>query len=101
MRTWEGSSVVKLLGASEVAVVELAKYDGRVSEAVKVGTIQRAKGWEFKHLLGVHTLAQLVRPAIVTGDVQCGGRRVEIEPRQRYVALTWARDGLWVGVVAV
>jgi hypothetical protein len=38
-----------------VPVVELAKYDGRVSPATKVGTIKRAKVLEFKGVLVAHT----------------------------------------------
>jgi hypothetical protein len=100
MRTREVSSVVKLLGAAGVPVVELAKYDGRVSAAVKVGTIKRAKGLEFKHVLVAHTPARLVGPAAVPENGQDAGERVEMERRELYVAMTRARDGLWVGVVA-
>jgi superfamily I DNA/RNA helicase len=100
MRTREVSSVVRLLGAAGVPVVELAKYDGRVSAAVKVGTIKRAKGLEFKHVLVAHTPARLVGPAAVPENGQDAGERVEMERRELYVAMTRARDGLWVGVVA-
>jgi hypothetical protein len=99
MRTRDVSSVVRLLGASGVPVVELAKYDGRVSAAVKVGTIKRAKGLEFKHVLVAHTPARLVGPAAVPENVQDAGERVEMERRELYVAMTRARDGLWVGVL--
>ncbi|MGB3910238.1 MAG: UvrD-helicase domain-containing protein [Pseudolysinimonas sp.] len=100
MHRWEVSSVVKLLGAAEVPVVDLAKYDGRVAAAVKVGTIKRAKGLEFKHVLVAHTPARLVGPAAVPENGQDAGERVEMERRELYVAMTRARDGLWVGVLA-
>jgi hypothetical protein len=100
MRTRDVSSAVRLLGASGVPVVELAKYDGRVSAAVKVGTIKRAKGLEFKHVLVAHTPARLVGPATVASDGRDAGERVEMERRELYVAMTRARDGLWVGVLA-
>jgi hypothetical protein len=100
MRTRDVSSVVKLLGAAGVPVVDLAKYDGRVAAAVKVGTIKRAKGLEFKHVLVAHTPARLVGPAAVPENGQDAGERVEMERRELYVAMTRARDGLWVGVVA-
>lgn len=100
MRTRDVSSVVRLLGASGVPVVELAKYDGRVAAAVKVGTIKRAKGLEFKHVLVAYTPARLVGPAAVPENGQDAGERVEMERRELYVAMTRARDGLWVGVVA-
>jgi hypothetical protein len=100
MRTRDVSSVVKLLGAAGVPVVELAKYDGRVAAAAKVGTIKRAKGLEFKHVLVAHTPARLVGPAAVPENGQDAGERVEMERRELYVAMTRARDGLWVGVLA-
>ncbi|MGB3910243.1 MAG: 3'-5' exonuclease [Pseudolysinimonas sp.] len=99
MRTRDVSSVVRLLGAAGVPVVDLAKYDGRVAAAMKVGTIKRAKGLEFKHVLVAHTPARLVGPAVPENG-QDAGERVEMERRELYVAMTRARDGLWVGVVA-
>jgi ATP-dependent exoDNAse (exonuclease V) beta subunit len=36
----------------------------------------------------------------MTGDGQDAGERVEMERRELYIAMTRARDGLWVGVVA-
>jgi superfamily I DNA/RNA helicase len=99
MRTRDVSSVVKLLGAAGVPVADLAKYDGRVAAAVKVGTIKRAKGLEFKHVLVAHTPARLVGSAALPENGQDAGERVEMERRELYVAMTRARDGLWVGVV--
>ena len=93
MRTRDVSSAVKLLGAAGVPVVDLAKYDGRVSAAVKVGTIKRAKGLEFKHALVAHTPARLVGPAAVPENGQDAGERVEMERRELYVAMTRARTG--------
>jgi superfamily I DNA/RNA helicase len=99
MRTRDVSSVVKLLGAAGVPLVDLAKYDGRVAAAVKVGTIKRAKGLEFKHVLVAHTPARLVGLAAVPEDGQDAGERVEMERRELYVEMTRARGGLWVGAV--
>jgi len=101
MRTRDVSAMVKLLGAAEVPVVDLAKYDGKVAAAVKVGTIKRAKGLEFKHVLVAHTPARLVGPTAVPENGQDAGERVDRERRELYVAMTRARDGLWVGVVTV
>lgn len=100
MHTRDVSSMLRLLSASGVPALDLAKYDGRVAAAVKVGTIKRAKGLEFKHVLVAHTPARLVGPAAVPEDGQDAGERVEMERRELYVAMTRARDGLWVGVVA-
>jgi hypothetical protein len=44
--------------------------------------------------------ARLVGPAAVPDNGQDAGERVEMEWRELYVAMTRARDGLWVGVVA-
>ncbi len=61
-------------------------------DAVKVGTVKRAKGLEFKQVL----LAR-VPPALL--DSPAGGDEArEIQRRELYVAMTRARDGLWVGV---
>lgn len=79
-----------------MAAIDLEKYDGRTVAAVKVGTIKRAKGLEFKHVLVARTPARLVGPSAVNG----AGERAELEQRELYVAMTRARDGLWVGVLA-
>lgn len=100
MRTRDVSSMVRLLGAAGLPVVDLAKYDGRVAAAVKVGTIKRAKGLEFKHVLVAHTPARLVGPGAVPENGQDAGERIEMERRELYVAMTRARDGLWVGAVS-
>jgi superfamily I DNA/RNA helicase len=71
-------------------------YDGRTSDAVKIGTFKRAKGLEFKFVL---------LPGLEEGPPQpwageCGDsyrERVERERRELYVGMTRARDGLWLG----
>jgi hypothetical protein len=100
MRTRDVSSMLRLLNASGVPALDLAKYDGRITAAVKVGTIKRAKGLEFKHVLVAHTPAWLVGLSPGTESGRDAGERVEMERRELYVAMTRARDGLWVGVVA-
>jgi len=95
LRTRDVSACVRVLAAAGVPVVELASYDGRVARGVKVGTVKRAKGLEFKHVLVAHTPARLVsgRP-----EERDAAERVEMERRELYVAMTRARDGLWVGI---
>jgi superfamily I DNA/RNA helicase len=44
-------------------VVELTDYDGRPTDAVKVGTIKRAKGLEFKQVLLPWIAERLMSPA--------------------------------------
>src|SRR5690606_30945137 len=42
---------MRLLENAGIATIELTDYDGRPSDRVRVGTIQRAKGLEFKQVL--------------------------------------------------
>jgi len=65
---------------------------------VKVGTIKRAKGLEFKQVL----MADVEVDWIGEADAPTVGaerERWELRRRELYVAMTRARDGLWVGVV--
>jgi hypothetical protein len=99
MYTRQVTEALRVLAAAGLPAIDLAKYDGRTVSAVKVGTIKRAKGLEFKHVLVAHTPPRLVDPSAVTDDGDAS-ERVGIERRELYVAMTRARDGLWVGVVA-
>ena len=92
------SRAAEVLRHAGTEVVMLEKYDGSEVDAVKVGTIKRAKGLEFKQVL-----LPDVRPEQL-GDAQPpddGPERERWERlrRELYVAMTRARDGLWVGVV--
>ncbi|WP_225755635.1 UvrD-helicase domain-containing protein [Actinotalea sp. Marseille-Q4924] len=86
------------LRADGAPVVLLTEYDGAPTDAIKVGTVKRAKGLEFKHVLlpevRASDLAEAGPPADDTRREQW-----ERERRELYVAMTRARDGLWVGVV--
>ncbi len=88
--------MLALLASAGIPAVDLAEYDGRIVDAVKVGTVKRAKGLEFKHVLVPHAPARLVE----RGRVGADDERTELERRELYVAMTRARDGLWIGVVA-
>jgi superfamily I DNA/RNA helicase len=77
-------------------VVNLEEYSGVPIDAIKVGTIKRAKGLEFKQVLipdirREHTITQ---PP--TEDTE--HERWDLTRRELYVAMTRARDGLWVGI---
>ena len=74
----------------------LRDYDGTRSEAVKVGTFYRAKGLEFSHVL-VPDRDRIPAPRRPAESEQAYQERVELERRQLFVALTRARDGLWLG----
>ena len=89
--------VSKALAAAGLKSIELLAYDGTPVEAIKVGTIKRAKGLEFKQVLVVRTPPRLFEPMSVSEDSTETERR-ELDRRELYVAMTRARDGLWVGV---
>ena len=86
------------LRAAGLPVIDLADYDGVPVDAVKVGTVKRAKGLEFKQVL----LAD-ARADDLGGSVPPPGgaerERWELRRRELYVGMTRARDGLWVGDV--
>ena len=77
-------------------VIELESYAGAPAPLVKVGTIKRAKGLEFKQVLLARVDGSLLSPAADGLDEGALERR-EIERRELYVGMTRARDGLWVG----
>lgn len=96
MYAWQVRDALRMLSGAGIPAIDLEKYDGSVVSAVKVGTIKRAKGLEFKHVLVARTPPRLLGPVAV----EDAGERVELERRELYVAMTRARDGLWVGVLA-
>jgi superfamily I DNA/RNA helicase len=80
------------LSAAGIRVLELTEYAGLPVDAVKVGTIKRAKGLEFK---------QVVMPRVPPALLNAGASDDEaltIHRRELYVGMTRARDGLWIGV---
>jgi hypothetical protein len=91
------SEVLSALASAGIPALALADYDGRTSSSVKVGTIKRAKGLEFKQVLVARASAALLETAWSSTDDAAVERR-ELDRRELYVAMTRARDGLWVGV---
>jgi len=86
------------LTSANIPVVLLDDYDGVPVDAVKVGTVKRAKGLEFKQVLLSDVEASWFTAP--SGDVDPVQReRVELRWRELYVAMTRARDGLWVAAV--
>jgi superfamily I DNA/RNA helicase len=75
--------------------VHLTTYDGAPREAVKIGTVHRAKGLDFAHVSipDADQLAAARRPG--ESDDAYQERRL-LERRQLYVALTRARDSVWL-----
>lgn len=87
------------LRSAGIETVLLTDYRGEVSGRVKVGTIKRAKGLEFKQVVLARVPGRLLGRSDVVGELEDGVReRFEIERRELYVGMTRARDGLWVGV---
>jgi superfamily I DNA/RNA helicase len=75
--------------------VHLTTYDGAPCEAVKIGTVHRAKGLDFAHVSIPDTdqLAAARRPG--ESDDAYQERRL-LERRELFVALTRARDSVWL-----
>jgi superfamily I DNA/RNA helicase len=93
---------VATLRAAGIPALNLVDHDGTPREQVRVTTYQRAKGLEFKHVLlprldpvGLGINAR--RPTGKTGEVY--DEQIELLRRQLFVAMTRARDSLWVGFV--
>ncbi len=75
----------------------LTDYRGEVSGRVKVGTIKRPKGLEFKQVVLARVPGRLLGGAADVGEFEDGAReRSEIERRELYVGTTRAREGLTV-----
>ncbi len=89
-------ALLAALRAAGFGVIELESYAGAAAPLVKVGTIKRAKGLEFKQVLLARVDGSLLSPAAAGLDEGALERR-EIERRELYVGMTRARDGLWVG----
>ncbi|MCL8250605.1 UvrD-helicase domain-containing protein [Aeromicrobium fastidiosum] len=75
---------------------DLTDYDGVASDQVKVGTVKRAKGLEFKVVFVPGLSHQPPRRFRAETD-SAYAERCEIERREWYVAMTRARDTLWLG----
>jgi len=79
---------------------KLEKYDGTPTNSVKVGTYQRAKGLEFKHVFLPRLDAEAVGEERRAGEDDAAHQeRLDLLRRQLFVALTRARDAAWVGWV--
>jgi superfamily I DNA/RNA helicase len=94
---WHAREAAEALEEAGIPTIDLAAYDGTPVEAVKVGTIKRAKGLEFSEVLVVRTPPYLVQPGGATLD-EAAEERAALQRRELFVAMTRARDGLWVGV---
>ncbi len=84
----ECQGYARILHRARVPSVLLADPHGS-EDAVRVGTWARSKGLEFAHVY-----LPRVAPSVLDAE------QASLERRQLYVAMTRARDTLWVGRVA-
>jgi len=93
----QADDVHAALRGAGIPVIMLDEYTGRTSDAVRVGTVKRAKGLEFKQVLLAHVDRGLIEDA-PEDQSETDRERRERGRRELYVGMTRARDGLWVGV---
>jgi hypothetical protein len=86
----------RILASAGIPFVELTAYDGVTSDRVKIGTIKRSKGLEFKFVL-LPGLSHEAEPIWPGETPESYAERCERVRREQYVAMTRARDGLWLG----
>lgn len=103
--------------ASDIAVLALTRWNARAAilaleavgirtqdlqhggeDAVRVGTIRRAKGLEFAEVLVVQAPGELLEQPTESENDDGAAEAREFQRRELYVAMTRARHGLWVGV---
>ncbi|MBL1095115.1 nuclease-related domain-containing DEAD/DEAH box helicase [Streptomyces coffeae] len=87
----------RLLDRAGIPARLLEHYDGRPVDAVKLGSYRRAKGLEFKRVFLPDHQATLSTPAPEASETQC--ERSELSRSQLFVAMTRARDVLWLGSI--
>jgi superfamily I DNA/RNA helicase len=99
-RQSEAEHYLELIERLGLPAQHLKDYDGKPNGLVKVGTYQRAKGLEFKLVylprLDADGLREAQRP---DEDDESHRERLALLRRQLFVAMTRARDGLWLGYV--
>lgn len=88
--------VADSLTKAGIPLVSLEDYTGAPIDAIKVGTIKRAKGLEFKQVL-IPDVPRAQTVGVPPSD-EAEHERWDLSRRELYVAMTRARDGLWVGV---
>ena len=86
-RNDQADSAEKLLTAAGIPSINLHNYQGVPSNKIKVGTIKRAKGLEFKLVM---------LPWSTAAHSHFDDERTARDLRERYVAATRARDVLWI-----
>ncbi|WP_326797272.1 AAA family ATPase [Streptomyces sp. NBC_01808] len=91
----------RLLTQAGIPVWLLEHYDGHAAEGIKLGSYRRAKGLEFKHVFlpqhDAHVSADAGASDPETPETT--RERHELARSQLFVAMTRARDRLWLGSV--
>jgi AAA domain/UvrD-like helicase C-terminal domain/Nuclease-related domain len=87
----------RLLTKAGLQAQRLEAYDGAVTDACKVGTYHRVKGLEFKQVFLPCYDQSLREPGPSGAAAQ---ERAQLGRRRLFVALTRARDHVWLGSVA-
>ena len=85
-----------VLRAAGAPFVSLKEYGGKPVSAVKVGTVKRAKGLEFKQVLLAHVRGRLLADAPASMS-EADRERRELDRRELNVGMKRARDVLRVG----
>ncbi len=91
LETYKVNELAAALQGAGIPFVKLDDYAGRPINAVKLGTVKRAKGLEFKQVA-----IGRVAPGLLSGS-NSANEGEALQRRELYVAMTRARDGLWVG----
>ncbi len=90
---------MSVLTQAGIPAQDLATDDGSLSSGVKVGTFQGAKGLEFAQVY-VPDLDSAISMQSDPTKADAWRERNELERRSLFVAMTRARDRLWLGTVA-
>jgi superfamily I DNA/RNA helicase len=101
LTTFGVRAAIESLRKANIPVIELTNYNGRPVDAVKVGTVKRAKGLEFKEVLLTQIPAALLpgHNTLTVAEEGAAAEHTELQKRELYVAMTRARDGLWIGTI--
>ncbi|WP_433634853.1 hypothetical protein [Nocardia sp. CA-120079] len=89
----EANRFLRVLKAASIPIQLLEDYDGTYVDVLKVGTVQRAKGLEFPAVF--RPVLPGERPRRRTASQQDTD---ELAARRQLVAVTRARDYLWLGI---
>lgn len=96
-RRLDADATRSLLDRHDVPHVDLAVWDGTATSAVIIGANKSAKGLEFKHVLIPYVAPELTESEPPADEFEA--ERWQMRRRELYVAMTRARDTLWVGCV--